>query len=199
MRGAWRRSGLAAVSVLALTAFACGDGAENDEPTATPNTVASVTVDQFMDQVCAPWTEFYTEFESLQANFVGSQTDNDEHKRLLLEQVRAMEAASRGLVEAIPSIGQPNQLGGAEVRKVFVDFFAQEQRTLAGYVAGVEKLDTSDDQRFADQIQAIVDAGEPNTMEEQLVELNSRFPLAETVVLGIDRRADDCAKIFIAF
>ena len=62
MRGAWRRSGLAAVGVLALTAFACGDGAENDEPTATPNTVASVTVDQFMDQVCAPWTEFYPEF-----------------------------------------------------------------------------------------------------------------------------------------
>lgn len=199
MRGLKQLGGLIAAGAIAFAAVGCGDG-PTPEPTPVPTSaVALVTVEQFVEQVCAPWQTFYAEFERLQASFVGSNTSNEEHKRLLLEQTQAFERASRGLVEAIPFIGQPDQPGGAEVRQVFTDFFAQEQRTMQGYVEGVQKLDTSDDQKFADGIQAIVDGGEPNLTEQRLVDLNDRYPLAEAVVIAIDRRDDLCPKIFLAF
>lgn len=195
----YRAASLVVAGAIALATVGCGDGPGDKDSTPTAVPVSAVTTEQFIEQVCAPWNEFYTEFRQLQEGFVGSNTDNEEHRRLLLEQVRQMEEGSQKLVASIPGIGQPDQPGGAEVRKVFVDFFRQEQTTLRGYISGIEKLDATDDQKFSDGIQAIVDSGAPNLVEQQLVDLQAKYPLAQAVVLGIDERPDDCAYIFIAF
>lgn len=192
------------------TFAACGDGASDDDaaspspevnttagtlaPTAGPTPV-TVPVDAFVQALCEPWNEFYVRYLELQAGFVAS-TSNAEHKQKLIEMTSLMEEASQGLIAAIPALPAPEGESGVEARQVFVDFFIQEQTTLARYVEDLEELNPDSDEEFQAQLQALIDSAPPNNIEANLT---SMPPLGPLLVTLIDQEPNDCGLIFIAF
>lgn len=163
-------------------------------PTSGPAPV-SVPVDKFVEALCLPWNTFYVRYQALQDGFVPSTT-NAEHKEKLIEMTAEMEKASKGLIAAIPSLPAPEGQGGVAARQVFVDFFVQEQATLARYVAELRKLNPANDAEFQDGLQKLIDSAPPNNIESSLNSLPEPGPLLVTL---IDQEANNCGLVFIAF
>lgn len=204
---AWKTLGAFGLAAAVAISAACGDGQSEEPPTPVGTTSMStaaptagptpvrVAPDVFVEAICEPWNTFYVRYLELQGGFVAS-TSNAEHKRKLIEMTSLMEQASQGLIEAIPSLPAPEGEFGIEARQVFVDFFIQEQSTLARYVNQLEELNPDDNDEFQAKLQELIDSAPPNDIEADLLGM---APLGPLIVTLVDQEPNDCGRIFVAF